>query len=164
MTRDCSMILSIVRPSVLAGVLLSVGLASCQTNPTAALNVNDTVTLGAGGVDPTYDDLQMGKVQFAEGNFGLAEKYFRQTVERKADNPAGWMGLAASYDRLGRYDLADRAYDALLKIKGREPRILNNMGYSQYLRGDKKKARLLYDEALRLTPNDPLIHANIALL
>ena len=53
------------------------------------------------------------------------------------------MGLAASYDQLGRFDFADRAYDQLLKVAGRKPQIVNNMGYSQLLRGNKKKAREL---------------------
>ena len=50
------------------------------------------------------------------------------------------MGLAASYDQLGRFDFADRAYDQLLKVAGRRPEIVNNMGYSQLLRGNRKKS------------------------
>ena len=57
------------------------------------------------------------------------------------------MGLAASYDQLGRFDFADRAYDQLLKVAGRRPEIVNNMGYSQLLRGNKKKASQLLNEA-----------------
>jgi Flp pilus assembly protein TadD len=29
-----------------------------------------------------------------------------------------WIGLAASYDRLGRFDLADQAYAAAAKLEG----------------------------------------------
>ena len=47
-----------------------------------------------------------------------------------------WIGLAASYDRLRRYDLADRAYDQAMKIAGPSAEILNNKGYSYMLRGD----------------------------
>ena len=51
------------------------------------------------------------------------------------------MGLAASYDELGRFDFADRAYEALFKVAGRKPQIVSNYGYSHLLRGDKKKAK-----------------------
>ena len=79
------------------------------------------------GVDKTSDDVDRagdgrhqrrpistaGKTQFREANYGLAEKHFRKAVELRADNSEAWMGLAASYDQLGRFDFADRAYDQL---------------------------------------------------
>src|SRR5262249_3147348 len=56
--------------------------------------------------DP-LDGLALGKRQFREGNYGLAEMHFRRVVEhdqipaqRKAE---AWVGLAASYDRLKRF-------------------------------------------------------------
>ena len=121
-------------------------------------------SLMAGGVDPSSIDLQNGKHQFVEGNYGLAEKYFRQTVLTNANSAEGWFGLAATYDRLRRFDLADKAYSEVLRLHGRQARVLNNMGYSQYLRGNYKEARSLYNEALHLTPNDAVIHANMALM
>jgi len=74
------------------------------------------------------------------------------------------MGLAASYDELGRFDFADRAYDQLLKVAGRQPRIVNNMGYSQLLRGNKKKARALLMEARAGMTDTTVVDANLALL
>lgn len=70
--------------------------------------------------DDPGDRLALGKRQFREGNYGLAEANFRRVVEeenvpaqRKAE---AWVGLAASYDRLKRFDLADRAYDAAVEF------------------------------------------------
>ena len=74
------------------------------------------------------------------------------------------MGLAASYDELGRFDFADRAYDQLLKVAGRKPQIVNNMGYSQLLRGNKKKARALFLEARKAMADTAVVDANLALL
>ncbi len=74
------------------------------------------------------------------------------------------MGLAASYDQLGRFDFADRAYDQLLKVAGRKPQIVNNMGYSQLLRGNKKKARALLLEAKDGMADPAVVDANLALL
>lgn len=109
-------------------------------------------------------DLDAGKAQFRAGNFGLAEKHFRKAVELRADNAEAWMGLAASYDWLGRFDLADRAYERLIALTGRRPEVVNNLGYSFLLRGDKKKARELLTEAKAGMTDTRLVDANLALL
>ena len=74
------------------------------------------------------------------------------------------MGLAASYDQLGRFDFADRAYDQLLKVAGRRPEIVKNMGYSQLLRGNQKTARQLLNEARNGMADTRVVEANLALL
>ena len=102
--------------------------------------------------DVSQADLAAGKTQFRDANYGLAEQHFRKAVELRADNAEAWMGLAAAYDQLGRFDFADRAYDQLVKLAGRKPQIVNNMGYSQLLRGNKKKARTLLLEAKQAWP------------
>jgi Tetratricopeptide repeat len=117
--------------------------------------------------DP-LDGLSLGKRQFREGNYGLAEMHFRRVVEhdripaqRKAE---AWVGLAASYDRLKRFDLADRAYEAAIVILGTTPEILNNQGFSYMLRGDYSRARAKLTEALERDPTNPFIQNNIEIL
>ena len=61
------------------------------------------------GSDPN-DELNLGKKHYRANNFGLAEKHFRLAVEKHPRDAEAWLGLAASYDRLRRFDLADRAY------------------------------------------------------
>lgn len=115
-----------------------------------------------------YDDLTIGKREFSQNNFGLAERYFRRAVEKgstdKTRTIEAWIGLAASYDRLHRYELADRAYAQALKIAGRRPEILNNQGFSYMLRGDYRRARVLLQEASAKDPDNPNIRANLKLL
>ena len=60
------------------------------------------------------DDLLLGKRHYREKNYGLAEQHFRRAAERLPRDGEAWLGLAASYDRLKRYDLADRAYSQAL--------------------------------------------------
>jgi Flp pilus assembly protein TadD len=131
-----------------------------------ATNVDTTKTTAIQPVakDVSASDLTEGKAQFREANFGLAEKHFRKAVELKADNAEAWMGLAASYDELGRFDFADRAYDQLLRVAGRKPQIVNNMGYSQLLRGNRKKAKALLLEAKAGMADATVVNANLALL
>ena len=69
-------------------------------------------------------------------------------------NGEAWLGLAASYDRLRRYELADRAYNEALKIYGPRPEVLNNIGYSYMLRGDLRKARAKFQEAQAQDPEE----------
>ena len=78
---------------------------------------------------------------FGRGSFGLAERYFRDAVEKAPRDATAWVGLAASYDRLRRFDLADQAYAQAIKLTGETVQILNNQGYSLMLRGDLDGAR-----------------------
>ncbi|WP_245476974.1 hypothetical protein, partial [Mesorhizobium sp. M1A.F.Ca.IN.020.03.1.1] len=145
--------------AVLAAVLMITG---CTTN--SSVDTTKTTAIQATAKDISAADLTEGKAQFREANFGLAEQHFRKAVELKADNAEAWMGLAASYDELGRFDFADRAYAQLLRVAGRKPQIVNNMGYSQLLRGNKKKARALLLEAKAGLADQTVVNANLALL
>ncbi|MBZ9794622.1 hypothetical protein [Mesorhizobium sp. ES1-4] len=145
--------------ATMASVLMITG---CTTNT----NVDTTKTTAIQPIakDLGTSDLAQGKAQFRDANYGLAEQHFRKAVELKGDDAEAWMGLAASYDELGRFDFADRAYGQLLKVAGRKPRIVNNMGYSQLLRGNKKKARALLLEAKAGMADPTVVDANLALL
>ena len=110
------------------------------------------------------DDLNLGKRHFRERNYGLAERHFRRAVEMSPRDAEAWVGLAASYDRLKRFDHADRAYAQALAILGPTPEILNNQGYSYLLRGDYKRARMKLYAARAKDPASPRIQNNIDLL
>lgn len=140
-----------------AALVAAVVLAGCQTS-----NVDKTETsaLDADLELAPVSELAEGQLQFAEANYGLAEKYFRKAVEQRPEDPEALMGLAASYDQLGRFDFAERAYQELFKVAGRKPQIVSNYGYSYLLRGDKKKARQLFNEAAKAMPGSAKIKAN----
>lgn len=108
--------------------------------------------------------LTQAKQDFRAGRFGLAEKSYRKAVEVSPRDAEAWVGLAASYDRLARFDLADRAYDEAIKLVGRNTLMLNNLGYSQMLRGDLHKARKYFLAAYEREPENPIIRNNLELL
>jgi len=110
------------------------------------------------------DDLSLGKRHYRERQYGLAEQHFRRAVERLPRDGEAWLGLAASYDRLRRYELADRAYREALAIYGPRPEVLNNIGYSFMLRGDLRRARAKFLEAQAQDPENPTIANNLALV
>jgi tetratricopeptide (TPR) repeat protein len=123
----------------------------------------DAVPRGLLGNDPN-DDLNLGKKHFRAANFGLAEKYFRRAVELHPRDLEAWIGLAASYDRLRRWDMADRAYDQAMKIAGPIAEILNNWGYSYMLRGDYRRAHETLLQAAAQDPANPYVKNNLELL
>jgi Flp pilus assembly protein TadD len=129
----------------------------------APLGVEEPTEPGLLGSDPN-DDLNLGKKHYHAKNFGLAEKYFRHAVEGHPRDAEAWLGLAASYDRLRRFDLADRAYTQAIRILGPTVEILNNQGYSYMLRGDYKRARVKLIAAERKDPGNKYVLNNLQLL
>jgi len=113
---------------------------------------------------PSDEPLRLGIELFNRGNFGVAERYFRDAVEKAPRDASAWIGLAASYDRLGRFDLADRAYQSAIHLVGGTTAILNNRGYSYMLRGNLVAARRDFLKALEREPGNPTILNNLKLL
>jgi len=118
---------------------------------------------GLMGSDP-YDDLNTGKKLYRAANYGLAERHFRRAVEARPKDAEAWVGLAASYDQLRRFELADRAYNQAIGILGKTPEVLNNQGYSYMLRGDYARARVTLLQAKAKAPDNPYVLNNLELL
>jgi Flp pilus assembly protein TadD len=156
-----------------AGFACLLWLAGCQTAMEATGSVAVPVTgpgpgqtpssTGVLGDDPK-DDLSLGKKYYRENSFGLAEQHFRRAVEHGPKSIEAWVGLAAAYDKLRRFDLADRAYAQAIQLAGPTPEILNNQGYSYLLRGDRRRARATLLKAQGMDPSNPYIQNNLDLL
>ncbi len=114
--------------------------------------------------DAPDDDLQAAKRYFRANNFGLAEKSFRAAAQKHPNDAEAWVGLAASYDRLHRFDLADRAYAQAIRLIGPTPELLNDQGFSYMLRGDYVRARQKLLAAQARDPANPYVRANLQLL
>ncbi|MCC6947189.1 MAG: tetratricopeptide repeat protein [Bradyrhizobiaceae bacterium] len=150
-----------------------VWVAGCESTQQLADTTGTIATGGETGVlatgsdvlgeDPK-DDLSLGKRHYKEQNYGLAEKHFRKAVEAQPKAAEAWVGLAASYDRLRRFDLADRAYEQAIVLLGPTPEILNNQGFSFMLRGDYKTARKKLLAAKAKDPDSAFIQNNLDLL
>lgn len=113
---------------------------------------------------PSDEPLRLGMEHFGRGHYGLAERYFRDAVEKAPRDATAWVGLAASYDRLHRFDLADQAYARAVKLKGETVQVLNNQGYSYMLRGNFAHARRKFQKAFHLDPTNLTIANNLELL
>ena len=103
-------------------------------------------------------------IYFNRGDYGLAEQYFRETVEKTPNNTGAWIALAASYDNLRRFAFADRAYATAIALAGETPQILNNQALSYMLRGDLTAARAKLVKALKRDPHNPVARNNLRLV
>jgi Flp pilus assembly protein TadD len=113
---------------------------------------------------PLLDATRAAKEAFLQGNYGQSEEMFQRIVERQSDDPEAWLGLAASYDQLRRFDLADRAYAQLTKLVGPTVVVHNNRGYSYLMRGDRARARREFLAARALDPQNAFVLNNLRTL
>jgi Flp pilus assembly protein TadD len=144
--------------------------------PNAAANGEATGALGQpaaaaapaakAGLRPiaSEDDLQRGKRYFAANNYDLAAESFRSATEKHPSDAKAWIGLATAYDRLHRFDVADRAYAEAIRLAGETAEILNDEGYSYMLRGDYARAQKTLEAAEAKDPANPYVQANMQLL
>jgi Flp pilus assembly protein TadD len=157
---------------VLAGCLPSEELPVANVDnppppPPGVENASTTLTVQAPGdvkYYPSDEPLHLGQEFFNRGIYGIAQRYFQDAVEKAPKDPSAWIGLAASYDHLRRFDLADRAYHQAIGLTGETTQILNNQGYSYMLRGKLTAAREKFKEAFQREPDNPTIQNNINLL
>jgi Flp pilus assembly protein TadD len=101
---------------------------------------------------------------FRNNDFGDSAALYEKVVELTPKNSEGYVGLAASYDRLGRFDLADRAYATLYKLTGGTAQYYNNLGYSYLLRGNLSAALGSFRSAQRLDPGNAVVANNLQIL
>lgn len=148
-------------------MLAAVSLAACQspsgqssfaTRPVPLLNLPETKFWS------NTEALRYGKTYFKQGDYGRAEAAYRRAVELVPQDPEALLGLAASYDRLRRFDLADRAYSQASNYIGNRPEFYNNLGYSYILRGDLRKGRSYLLKAYEIDPSNPVTANNLEML
>src|SRR4051794_14296274 len=157
---------------VLTCFCLAQGLAACDITVREAAVQAPTTPAGTDPVQeptdvkyyPSDEPVRLGLEHFNRGHYGIAQRYFKDAVEKAPRDVTAWIGLAASYDRLRRFDLADQAYAAAIRLSGETVQILNDQGYSFMLRGNLTAARRKFEKAYALDPGNPVIVNNLELL
>lgn len=107
--------------------------------------------------------LTQGREHFAVGNYGIAVDSFTAAIGLDPQSVRALNGLAASYDKLGRFDLAQRYYANALALDPNSPVTLNNAGYSELLQGNLQKALQMFELAAKFDPASARIEANTEL-
>ncbi|HSS65750.1 MAG TPA: tetratricopeptide repeat protein, partial [Gammaproteobacteria bacterium] len=132
--------------------------------------ITPVVLAGCSGLTPDYgnewtsrhfaDPYQVGKAQYAAGQYGLAVKSFKAAVDTDPGSVESLNALAASYDKLGRFDLSARYYGRALALAPKDTQTLNNIGYSYLLQKRYDLAVAYLRDAHAAAQDDPVVLAN----
>src|SRR5262245_48520387 len=168
------------RGAVVAGVFAAM-LAGCQSANLAdgVVRTNEPAAFEFTAFGNTFQGLKTisdveyyasdlavaeAKNQFRQENYGNSGALFLKAVQLAPDDGEAWMGLAASCDRIRRFDLSDKAYRHAYRLVGATPAYYNNVGYSYLLRGKLQEARQYFLKCYELAPNEPTVANNLQLL
>jgi len=156
------------RSVVVVAMLTALPLAGCSSLMPGQSSFGDN-KLAAADLPPVSDTtadaaLLDARAHFRNNDFGYSAAYYKQAVELAPKNAEGYVGLGASYDRLGRFDQSDRVYATLYAISGPTAQYYNNLGYSYMLRGSLTQALSNFRKAKALDPGNPVIANNISML
>ena len=109
------------------------------------------------------DPLAAAKGQLAIGNVGLALEGFRKAARERPDSAEALSGMAACYEAMGRFDLAQAKYEAALALAPRNAallaalaQVLDRLGRRDQAAGLRGELALLNSAsaALDATPAD----------
>lgn len=123
--------------------------AACSMDQ-GKLEIRSTPTALAQGAHPVSQRVSEGRAQLALGNVGLALEAFRIALREDPNSIDALAGLAAGYDRMGRFDLSRRNYEAALAIAPSDVGLLGAFAQSLQLQGQYGEAQRVQQEiALR---------------
>ena len=113
-----------------------------------------------GAEEPVATSYDLGKRLFADGHYGLAVQQFETAVARNPGSVDALNGLAATFDRLERFDQAERLYLRALALEPDSVNTLNNLGYSYLIQGKYRLAMTYLSDAQTLDSTNPMIAHN----
>lgn len=146
--------------SPLAGCSMA-NLGGSSTFGANKLQVAELSNIGSYTADTA---LAEARSHFRNNDFGYSAAFYKRVVELSPKDPEGYVGLSASYDRLGRFDLSDRVYASLYELSGGTAQYYNNVGYSHMLRGDLTEAQRNFQKAVKLDPQNAVVANNLQIL
>nr|WP_294851128.1 LytR C-terminal domain-containing protein [uncultured Sphingomonas sp.] len=95
-----------------------------------------------------------GNAQLALDNVGLAQEAYRKALREDPANVDAMLGLAASYDRMGRHDLSRKQYELALAAQPKDSAIYSQFAQSLTDQGEVREAARVTAEisAISVTP------------
>ncbi len=147
-------------------ILLLLLLAGCTSMQGGAFGDRKSGLADIANIEYYASDqaLAEAKNHFRHGNYGHSATLYKRAAELEPKDAEAFLGLAASYDRLRRFDLADRAYRRLFDLTGATLQYYNNYGYSNLLRGNLVAARKNFLKAYEMEPKNIVVANNLELL
>jgi hypothetical protein len=110
------------------------------------LEVRAMPTPLAQGKKPVPFRVAEANAQMALGNVALALEAYRKAIREDPASIDALAGVAACYDRMGRFDLSRRHYEAALALEPHNPTILAMLAASLDQQGRSSEAALVRNE------------------
>jgi tetratricopeptide (TPR) repeat protein len=120
-------------------------LTACSNE--GGLSIRPVATGFAAGSQSADFRVNEARAHFALGNIALAAEGFRRALRENPDSVDALNGLAACYDRMGRFDLSRSFYEKALALAPGDARLYANLALSLDLQGERQEAAQLRDEA-----------------
>lgn len=131
------------------------GLAIAACANSGKLELRPTPNRTAADNAPLPQKLAEGYAQLKLGNPGLASELFRQSLRGDPASAEANVGLAASYDQMGRFDLSRRYFETALAIRPADTQLLERFAASLDRQGARADATAVRGEiAARLAQLD----------
>lgn len=125
-------------------------LAGCG-GPEATLQIRPTPTPLSATARPVPVRIAEANAHLALGNVALALESYRKALREQPDSVEAMVGLAICYDRMSRFDLSRRYYEAALAVVPADTRVLNALARSLDGQGLAEEAAEVRNEvAMRL--------------
>lgn len=91
--------------------------------------------------------VRLAETQFRQGNVALALQQYRKAMREAPGDIDAFIGIAACYDRMGRFELSRRYYEEALAIDPNDRRARHNFALSLRLQGRGEEAARFVAEA-----------------
>jgi hypothetical protein len=121
----------------------AIAAASCSSGE---LNIRPIKQPLAAGQQPVSFRVAEGNGQFALGNIGLALEAYRKALREEPANVEAMIGMAACYDRMGRFDLSRRHYEMALAVQPADTEIYALFAQSLDVQGKRDEAARVKSE------------------
>jgi tetratricopeptide (TPR) repeat protein len=113
---------------------------------------------------------RVGNLRFSQRRFHEAAEAYAKAIAAQPARPLYLTNLAEAYRELKEWDRARQQLEAALALTGDRKEhtkqlglLANAQGNYRYEQGDYRAAAALYDTAVGLRPDDPVLYSNLAL-
>lgn len=105
---------------------------------------------------PHYPLTNLGFAYFSKKDFGLAEKYYLQALEKDPEYPIAWRGLGRTYLATDKASKAVEAFEKATRLSPNTAQLYMDLGNACKITRDFKKAYKAYAKVIELDPEGPL--------
>jgi len=127
-------------------IFLAAAAATVSTSCSNSIEVRPLKQPLAAGQQPANFRVAEGNGQFALGNVGLALEAYRKALREEPQNVEAMIGIAACYDRMGRFDLSRKHYEMALAVQPADTEIYALFAQSLDVQGKRDEAARVKSE------------------